>query len=131
MPDPDPLTQARIRCQSNPWPELHADDCAWCKFVGTINVLALMPNDNVLLTIEHDLGTAQAEMLDQLRQRFPGVKFTVMGGVSGVAIQRAALAEPYDDVPEGHHIEHSTLDGSEIIVRNQGWTDTPLPLDGV
>lgn len=48
------------------------------------------PGDRVLLTVAEDTAKYEESqrLLDEIRDRFPGVEFTLVGGVSGVAVER-------------------------------------------
>lgn len=36
----DELAEAKIRCEGEPWPERHADDCLWCKHASNHGAIA-------------------------------------------------------------------------------------------
>lgn len=53
-----------------------------------VAVLPLRSGDNVLVTMHDESSPEEARaMIDTLRERFPGVTFTVVSGVSGIAYQ--------------------------------------------
>ena len=62
-------------------------DCCTC--AGPIIPVILGGGDRVLLATPAHLYRAQAEeMTSGLRERFPGVEFTIVDGMSGMAVQR-------------------------------------------
>jgi hypothetical protein len=53
-----------------------------------VNTLTLCTGDRVLVTTHHNLPPEEARsMKAALTDRFPGVEFTILGGVSGLAYQ--------------------------------------------
>ncbi|MDH2424750.1 hypothetical protein [Sphaerisporangium sp. TRM90804] len=51
-------------------------------------LLVLRPGDKVLVTLVEDPGQADADRLATvLSESFPGVSFTVIGGISGICVQ--------------------------------------------
>lgn len=54
----------------------------------------IKPGDHVLLTTIEPFGQDLAKMRDALLERFPGVEFTFVAGVTDIAIDRQDEAEP-------------------------------------
>lgn len=51
-------------------------------------VVVLRPGDRVLLATVHDPDPDEAQTwMQALAQDFPGIKFTIVGGVAGIAVQ--------------------------------------------
>lgn len=51
-------------------------------------VVVLRPGDRVLLAMTHDPEPDEAQAwMQALAQDFPGIKFTICGGVAGIAVQ--------------------------------------------
>lgn len=51
-------------------------------------LIVLRPGDKVLVTLVEDPTQKDAdELANTLRASFPGVAFTVIGGVAGIAVQ--------------------------------------------
>lgn len=49
----------------------------------------IFPGDKVLLTMPDDITSREAaDIKDALRAQFPDVEFVLIGGVSGMAVQR-------------------------------------------
>lgn len=58
-------------------------------------VVVLRPGDRVLLAMTHDPDPEEAQAwMQALSQDFPGIKFTVVGGVAGIAVQAVGGGEP-------------------------------------
>lgn len=57
------------------------------------------PGDRVLLTCADDAWPAEqrVQIMDGLQQRFPGVTFTLVNGVTGIAVVPKELADGDDD----------------------------------
>lgn len=50
-------------------------------------VVVLRPGDRVLLAMTHDPEEPEAQAwMQALSQDFPGIKFTIVGGVAGIAV---------------------------------------------
>lgn len=66
----------------------------------------LRPGDRCLITIaDRDVSVDQGEVMRaQLSDRFPGVEFTFMSGVTGLAVQRA---EPCECGPNTMCVPHA------------------------
>lgn len=51
-------------------------------------MVVLRPGDRVLVALAEDPSEAEAKaMANELRRAFPGVDFTVLGGVAGLAVE--------------------------------------------
>lgn len=53
-----------------------------------LETLVLSIGDRVLLTTADQLKPEEARpIIESLRERFPGIEFTLVGGITGIAIQ--------------------------------------------
>lgn len=57
-------------------------------------MIILRPGDRVLVTLVDDPDAELAnEFADALHDQFPGVEFTIMGGVAGIAVMTPPLPD--------------------------------------
>jgi hypothetical protein len=79
------------RTESKPTGWMTAAEAAEAAATDAVSALVLRPDDRVLIGMA-SVGLTREDvhaMQDQLRARFPDVEFTIVAGVTGMAVQRA------------------------------------------